>query len=154
MATEKDFTPADWEKIEAAPFMAGLAVTYGDLSSKAGIADEAHATGTAIKAGSSSSSEIVRALAARFAEGHRPTLPKLPNQPAVAQEALIEGCKQALALVIKKAPDEAPAFSTFLLDVARAASAASREGGAIGIGVRKVSEGEERALAALALALS
>ena len=59
MATDKDFAPADWQRIEAAPLMAGLAVTYGDLSSKAGIADEAAATGAAIRAGASSSSELV-----------------------------------------------------------------------------------------------
>ena len=75
MATNKDFEPVDWQRIEAAPFMAGLAETYGDLSNKVAIADEAGATGGAIKAGSSSSSEIVKTIAARFAQGQRPTLP-------------------------------------------------------------------------------
>ena len=44
MATEKDFAPTEWQMIEAARFMAGIAVTYGDLSSKRAIADEATAS--------------------------------------------------------------------------------------------------------------
>jgi hypothetical protein len=153
MATEKDFAAADWQRIEAAPFMAGLAISYGDLSSKVGIAAEAKAAGEAITAGSSSASEIVRTIAARFAHGQRPTLAPIPNKPAEAQAALIDGCKAALALVAGKAPGEANDFARFLLDVARGASGAAREGGFIGVGIKKVSEGEERALASLALAL-
>lgn len=153
MATDKDFSADDWQRIEAAPFMAGLAVTYGDLSSKVGIADEAAATGRAITEGSTSSSEIVRTLATRFSQGLRPTLPAIPNNPAEAQEALIDGCTAAAAIVGAKAPGEAPVFSRFLLDVARAAAGAAREGGIVGVGFRKVSEGEELALASLALAL-
>jgi hypothetical protein len=153
MATDKDFAAPDWQRIEAAPFMAGLAISYGDLSSKVGIADEANASGAAIKAGASSASEVVRTMAQRFAQGHRPTLPSIPNQPAEAQAALIDGCKSALALVASKAPGEANDYASFLLDVARAAAGAAREGGFLGVGIKKVSEGEERALASLALAL-
>ncbi len=133
--------------------MAGLAITYSDLSAKRGIADEAEATGEAIKAGASSSSEIVRTLAARFAQGQRPTLPRIPNQPSEAQAALIDGCKVAWELVKAKAPGEADAYARFLLDAAKAASRGAREGGFIGVGIAKVSEKEQAALAALALAL-
>lgn len=153
MASEKNFTPADWQRIEAAPFMAGLAVSYGDLSSKVAIADEAGATGNAIKAGSSSPSEIVRTIAGRFARGERPSIPAIPNKPAEAQAALIDGCKAAAELVKANAPTETDAYSHFLLECARAAAGAAREGGFIGVGIRKVSEGEELALASLALAL-
>ena len=153
MATDKDFTPADWQKIEAAPLMAGIAVTYGDLSNKRAIADEAAATGEAIKAAASSSSEIVRTIAARFAQGQRPTIPPIPNKPAEAQAALIDGCKAAAAIVAAKAPGEAAAYSAFLLDTAKAAAGAAREGGFIGVGIHKVSEGEQMAVAALALGL-
>lgn len=104
MATDKDFTAEEWQQIEAAPFMAGLAVTYGDLSAKRGIAEEAEATGKAVKAAVS-------------------------------------------------APGEVDAFSRFLLDTAKASANAYREGGFIGIGIAKVSEKEQMALAALALAL-
>ena len=69
------------------------------------------------------------------------------------QEALIDGCKAAAGIVEARAPDEAAAFSRFLLDVAHAAAGGAREGGIVGVGFRKVSEGEERALASLALAL-
>jgi hypothetical protein len=153
MATEKDFTSTDWQRIEAAPFMAGLAVSYGDMSSKVGIAEEAGATGAAIKAGSSSSSEIVRTIADRFARGERPSIPTIPNKPSEAQAALIDGCKAAAALVKAGAPTETDAYARFLLDCARAAAGAAREGGFIGVGIKKVSEGEELALASLALAL-
>jgi len=153
MATEKNFIPADWQRIEAAPFMAGLAVTYGDLSSKVGIADEAGATGAAIKAASGSPSEIVRTIADRFTRGERPSIPAIPNQPSEAQAALIDGCKSAAAIVKAKAPGETDAYARFLLECARAAANAAREGGFIGVGIKKVSEGEELALASLALAL-
>jgi hypothetical protein len=153
VATDKDFASADWQKIEAAPFMAGLAISYGDLSNKVAIADEAGATGEAIRAGISSASEVVRTIAARFAAGQRPTIPAIPNQPAEAQNALVDGCKAALALVRATAPTEAEAYGAFLLECAKAAAHAAREGGFIGVGIRKVSEGEQLALANLALAL-
>jgi hypothetical protein len=153
MATDKDFAAADWQRIEAAPFMAGLAVAYGDLSNKVAMADEASATGETIKAGVSSPSEIVRTIAARFAAGQRPTIPAIPNQPAEAQNALVDGCKTALGLVRAKAPGEADAYGAFLLGCAKAAANAAREGGFIGIGITKVSEGEQLALANLALSL-
>lgn len=153
MATEKDFSASDWQRIEAAPFMAGLAISYGDLSNKVAIADEAKATGDAIKAGTSSNSQIVQTIATRFASGQRPTLPALPNQPAEAQHALVDGCKAAHALVQAQVPDEANAYALFLLECAKASARAAREGGFIGVGIRKVSEGEELVLANLALAL-
>ena len=153
MASDKDFAAADWQRIEAAPFMAGLAIAYADLSNKVAIADEANATGETINAGTSSTSEIVRTIAARFAAGHRPTIPPIPNQPADAQNALVDGCKAALELVAALAPAEANEYGRFLVGCAKAAATAAREGGFIGVGIRKVSEGEERALATLALAL-
>jgi hypothetical protein len=52
-----------------------------------------------------------------------------------------------------KAPAEANAYARFLLDCANAAAGAAREGGLIGVGIKKVSEGEQLALANLALAL-
>lgn len=153
MATDKDFSPAEWQQIEAAPFMAALAITYGDLSSKKGIADEAAAAGEAIKGAGASTSEIVRTLASRFAAGQRPTLPSIPNAPAEAQATLIDGCKAALGTVKAKAPAEADVFAHFLLETASATAHASREGGVMGIGFAKVSEGETMAMAQLALAL-
>lgn len=153
MATEKDFSTADWQRIEAAPFMAGLAISYGDMSNKVAIADEAKATGEAIKAGASSTSQIVKTIATRFANGQRPTLPAIPNQPTDAQNALVDGCKAALALVQATVPNEANAYAAFLLECAKASAGAAREGGFIGVGIRKISEGEELALANLALAL-
>jgi hypothetical protein len=153
MAQQQDFTIEEWQAIEAAPFMAGLAISYADMSSKVGIADEAAAAGRAITAGSTSASEIVRIIAERFTRGERPTIPRIPNAPTEAQAALIDGCKAAAAMVAGKAPAEANAYARFLLDVASAAAGAAREGGFIGVGIRKRSEGEDRALAALALAL-
>jgi hypothetical protein len=153
MATDKDFTVDEWQQIEAAPLMAGLAVTYSDLSAKKGVADEAAATGEAIKAGSSSTSEVVRTIATRFAAGQRPAIPAIPSRPAEAQAALVDGCKAAAGIVSAKAPGEAAAYSRFLLDTAKATATAAREGGFIGIGIAKVSDGETLALANLALAL-
>jgi hypothetical protein len=153
MATDRDFSPEDWQHIEAAPLMAGLAITYGDLSSKKGIADEAEATGDAIKAGASSSSEIVRTLAARFTRGERPMMPKIPKHPASAQNALVDACKAAADRVAAKAPGEASAYARFLVEIARASAEASREGGFLGVGITKVSKGEQLALANLALSL-
>src|SRR5262245_54188872 len=124
MATPNDFSPADWQRIEAAPFMAGLAVSYSDMSSKVGIAGEAGATGDAIKAGSSSPSEIVRTIADRFTHGQRPSIPAIPIKPAEAQAALIDGCKAAAALVNAAAPTESNAYARFLLDCAKAAASA------------------------------
>ena len=94
-----------------------------------------------------------RTIADRVACGERPSIPTIPNKPSEAQAALIDGCKAAAALVKAGAPTETDAYARFLLDCAKAAAGAAREGGFIGVGIKKVSEGEELVLASLALAL-
>lgn len=153
MATDKDFSTEDWHRIEASPYMAALAISYADLSSKKGIADEAAATGDAIRSATTSSSEVVRTLATRASAGIDPVMPAIPNTPADAQVVLIDGCRSALAVVAARAPGEAAAFATFLVETAKAAAAGSREGGLLGVGFTRVSEDETMAIAALSLAL-
>jgi hypothetical protein len=102
----------------------------------------------------SSPSELIKALAEGIgAQGSRPELPELPKSQEAARTALIDACKQAAAMVAQKSPAEAEEYKRWLVLMAQRTAEAAKEGGFLGIGGTRVSEGETTALKELATAL-
>jgi hypothetical protein len=67
----------------------------------------------------------------------------------------LAACRRAAALVDAKAsPEDAAAYKALLLEVANRVARAATEGGFLGIGGQQVSEPEQRALAAVADAIT
>ena len=80
-------------------------------------------------------------------------MPDLPSDSASIGKALIEGCRQAAAVVLSKSPAEADEYKKWLVSIATRAAGASKEGGFLGFGGTVVSEAESSAISELASAL-
>ena len=70
------------------------------------------------------------------------------------QQLLIDDCKEVSQLLDDKAsPEEAAEYRQWALSVAEAVAKASKEGGFLGFGGTRVSEGEKQAISDIANAL-
>jgi len=87
---------------------------------------------------------------------NKPQMPELPTKegPEAVIKALIKKCQAAALVVQDKSPEEADAFSHYLVEVARKTAESSKEGGFLGIGATRVSDKEKAAVKQLADALS
>src|SRR5215475_13292248 len=116
MATKADFTTEEWNQIQRAPFMAGLAVVAASPSGQFGVVKELFAVGKMlgeVKA-HGSSNELIKALVADIEAGAKDlSAPaelkgKTPDQ---VRSYGIESVRQVATLVEKKAkPEEAQGF--------------------------------------------
>jgi len=155
MSKQSDYTPEEWKTICAAPVMAGLFVSASDMSGPIGLVKEAFAIGKAfMESASAAPNDLIKAISEAIkARGGKPEMPDLPSDSAGVGEALIEGCREAAALVLSKSPTEADEYKTWLVSLARRTAHASKEGGFLGIGGTLVSEAEDSAVRELASAL-
>ena len=160
MATKTDFTAEEWNLIRRAPFMAGLVMVAASPSGPFGIVKEMFAVGKILAdvKNRGASSDLAKAIVADLetAEGRQQGVPaefqgKAPGQ---VRSAALEACRQAAALVEKKAkPDEAQAFKEWLVSIGQTVAEAAKEGGFLGFGGVRVSEQETSALKDLRSAL-
>ena len=156
MSTQSDYTPEEWKAISAAPVMAGMLVSTSDLSGPIGLAKESFAIGKALMepAAGGASNELIKAISEAIkASGGSPDMPDLSSSPSGIGKAVVEGCKQAAAVVLRKSPLEADEYKKWLVSVATRTANASKEGGFLGIGGTLVSESENSAVTELASAL-
>jgi hypothetical protein len=147
MATKADFTADEWNQIQRAPFMAGLAVVAASpsgLRCNEGIvrcwenAGEVKTQGT--------SNELIKGLVADIEAGAKDlnALAELKGKtPDQVKSYAIESCGQVGLLVDKRAkPDEAQGFKQWLVSAALKVAEAAKEGGFLGFGGTRVSEQE------------
>jgi hypothetical protein len=155
MSKATDYTPEEWKAISSAPMMAGLLVSLSDMSGPIGLAKEAMAVVKAVNdTASGTTAELIKSVADEIrSQGGRSDLSEIRSDPANARAALIDRCKQAVALVEQKSPAEAQDYKRWLLSMAHSTAAASKEGGFLGFGGTVVSETETAAVRDLALAL-
>jgi hypothetical protein len=117
MATKTDFTADEWKQIQRAPFMAGLAVVAASPSGPFGVVKEMFAVGKMLAEVKTqgSSNDLVKALVADLEAGAREQSAPAELQgkgPDQVRSFAIESCRQAAALIEKKAkPDEAQAMA-------------------------------------------
>jgi hypothetical protein len=155
MSKVTDYSPEEWKVISSAPMMAGLLVSLSDMSGPIGLAKEAMAVVKAVNdTASGTTAELIKSVADEIrSQGGRSDLSEIRSDPANARAALIDRCKQAVALVEQKSPAEAQDYKRWLLSMAHSTAAASKEGGFLGFGGTVVSETETAAVRDLALAL-
>jgi hypothetical protein len=149
MTTKADFNAADWETITGAPVLAGLRVVAAD---RGGTIRESIAIGKVYES-------------VRKSQGESALLDEIVSSPPAldARSVKAEGdlagsartrLTEALRLLSEKAsPEDVNAYKRFVLDVARAAAQAHKEGGFIGIGGKQISEAEQAALDEIAATL-
>jgi hypothetical protein len=106
MSKATDYTPEEWKAISSAPMMAGLLVSLSDMSGPIGLAKEAMAVVKAVNdTASGTTAELIKSVADEIrSQGGRSDLSEIRSDPANARAALIDRCKQAVALVEQKSP--------------------------------------------------
>ena len=159
MATKADFTADEWNQIRRAPFMAGLAVVAASPSGPFGVVKEMFAVGKMLAEAKAqgSSNDLVKALVADLEGGVREQSAPAELQgkgPGEVKSFAIESCRQAVAIIEKKAkPEEAQGFKQWLVSVGQRVSEAAKEGGFLGFGGARVSEQEAATIKELSTAL-
>ena len=155
MSTQADYSPEEWLEVVTAPVLAGMLVITSDPAVFGSIKESAAIATTIGEYGQSSETELIRDIGRAMSSKDKPQMPDLPTQEgadAVMKE-LVKKCHSAARIVESKSPEEAEAFNTYLIDIAKKTAEASREGGFLGIGSTRVSDRETRAVSQLADAL-
>jgi hypothetical protein len=142
MATKADFNAEEWTTLVEAPLLAGM-----------------HVVGAGRGGTIRESIAISRVYAeARQAQGESGLLDALVSSPPAIDPQGLKGggdiaavsgerLREALRLLGEKgATEDVEAYKAFVLDVARAAAEAHKEGGFIGIGGKQVSDEEQAAI--------
>jgi hypothetical protein len=149
MTKKADFNAEEWTTVVEAPLLAGLRVVAAE---RGGTIRESLAIGRVY-------------AAARQKHGDSELLDELvASPPAMDQErvraagdvsaASEQSLRGAIEILQQKATaEDVEAYRRFVLDVARAAAEAHKEGGFAGVGGKQVSEAEQAALDAVAATL-
>ena len=161
MVNKTAFTADEWKLLQQSVMMAGIAVTAADPSGLWGTLKETFSSAQSMIAGKGGSSELVKALIADFetSEGRSAAREgvgaqfKGLNAPGITKKA-VEALSQVAALLDAKAPEEASAMKTWLLNISKSVAEASNEGGFLGFGGIKVSDAEKATLAEIQTALN
>lgn len=161
MATREDFAEVEWAVICDAAHAAGFAMMLVGHSGLFGSMKEMLVAGRTAAAGLSSESELVRAICQP--EAMAPMRERLTEAMTDAEGLdprdilagkAVEWLQEAVAVVRKKAPEDAEAYQQWVIESAETMANASKEGGFLGMGGQRVSDAEAALLAALRAAVA
>ncbi|MBF9232334.1 hypothetical protein [Microvirga alba] len=162
MAGKASFTPEEWARIVASPMVASMAITAADPSGLWGLMKESMASSWALLQAKQDpqTDALVKALAdditnaaTRDAVRNSFQTQFKGSQFADVKRKAIDELRAVSALVDAKAPEDAPAFKAWLLNVAQKTAEASSEGGFVNFGRVAVSNAEKATLNEIASAL-
>jgi hypothetical protein len=152
MTTKEAFTDEEWARLERAPFVAGLAITLADPGGpieavKESIASLKTVTEAAQSGGRGELVDTVAKGAVEKAQHRENPLGDFKPRGAMAGEEILTELREVNALAGEKAtPEEAASYREWLLDAAKHAAEAAKEGGFLGFKAERVSEGEQKML--------
>lgn len=148
MTGKTDYVDEEWTRLTRAPLVAGLALSIADPG---GPIELAHETMATLKAASTPPSseqlllEVARDITAMVNEKKNPLSGFKPDNSALAGKMILDELGTVNDILNAKAtPEEGDAFRRWLLEVAQSAANAAKEGGFMGFGAVRVSEGEEK----------
>lgn len=150
MTKRADYTDDEWEALARSPLVAGFAISLADPGGPIELSKE---TMAAIKslATPPSDEELLIAVsqyAQAHAREHANLRKELDLKASTARQQLTDELTSVNAILEAKAtPEEAAAFRLWLVEAAKKAADAAKEGGFLGIGATRVSEGELTELA-------
>jgi hypothetical protein len=158
MTSKADFTDEEWARLKRAPFVAGMAISLADPGGPIEAVKETAATLKTVR-GAEGRGELVGALARAVVgdAGRRqnPLAGFRPSKGANAGVEILGELREVNRIVSEKASaEEAAAVREWLLEAAREAADAAKEGGFMGFHAERVSEGEQRMLDSLKQALA
>lgn len=163
MADKSSFTPDEWKLVMSSPMLAGLAVTMAEPSGLWGMLKESMASANALIAAGkdAKASPLMKAMLAdmetsegRSAARDEVTAGMSGKAPAEIKSAVISKLNQAGRILDAKAPNEAPAFKSWLKHVADQVAESANEGGVMGIGGTRVTDNEKATIAEVGRALN
>jgi hypothetical protein len=164
MADKSTFTPDEWKSILGTTMLAGIAVTAADQGGLWGMMKEGIAsTGALLESRQDpNANSLVKSVVADFetSEGRTAAREDIKGvlsgakSTADIQSKAISALTQVAKLLDTKAPDDAPAFKTWLQGIGERTANAASEGGFLGFGGVTVSDAEKAALDQIAKALN
>ncbi len=150
MTGKADYGDEEWNRLRRAPFVAGLAISLADPG---GPIEMSHETIATLKAASTPPSreqlliEVSQDVMSMVNAKQNPLARFKPDSSEPAGTTVLDELSAVNDILRAKAtPEEAEAFRRWLLDITKAAADAAKEGGFMGFGAVRVSEGEERML--------
>ena len=160
MADKSKFTADEWKALRDAPHLVSLAVASAGASGLIGTIKEAFSSSAALLEGTKSESPLVQAVCSKeelsaAQQGLRSNLGEIQGADfAAAREKLAalaeDQVRTALDLLATKGdPGDAAAYARFVKVLAERVAQAAKEGGFLGFGGERVSEGERTMLAAI-----
>lgn len=148
MTSKAEYTDEEWVRLQRAPFVAGMAISIADPGGPIEMAKETMAT---MKATSTPPSQdelliaVSQGIMSMINQKQNPLADFKPESSALMGKMVLDELAAVNDILSAKAtPAEAEAFGRWLLDVARAAADAAKEGGFMGFGAVQVSQGEQR----------
>jgi hypothetical protein len=152
MTARADYTDEEWAALRRAPLVAGMAVSLADPGGPIELAKEGMAALDAIGAPPGDEELLVAVSQDALAHVQRREnmLKELGLSGATARDQIVDELRRVNGILEAKAtPQEAGAFRSWLVAAAQDAAGAAKEGGFMGIGATRVSEGEQAMLARL-----
>jgi hypothetical protein len=153
LTSQTDFTEEEWVRLYRAPLVAGLGVTLADPGGPIELSKEGMAAmRTAVTPTESQGlvSDLSSGLKATLEARVNPIADLKPEAGVDPRAMILDELKEANRIVSEKAtPEEVSAYRAWLMNSARNAAEAAKEGGFFGIGAVQVSEGEAALLAQL-----
>jgi hypothetical protein len=152
MTTKADYTEEEWATLTRAPTVAGLAISFADPGGPIELTKEGLAVMRAAGAPPSDDELLIAVSQAAMAQRQARVNPvkDLDLKGATARQQIVDELRRVNEILSAKAtPEEAASFRTWLIEAAQEAANAAKEGGFLGIGATRVSEGEEAMLSQL-----
>jgi hypothetical protein len=147
MTTKSDFTEEEWVRVRRAPFVAGMAISLADPGGPIEMAKETMAT---VKTATNPPSreqllaDVALDIQSMTQQRQNPLSDFKVTDAAQAGQQILDELRAVKELVASNAtPEEASAFSQWLVGTAQAAADAAKEGGFMGFGATQISQGEQ-----------
>jgi len=147
MTSKADFTEDEWVKLYRAPLVAGMGVSLADIGGPIEMSKESMA---AMKTAVTPTEEqglvvdLSAGLKVVLEEKQNPMSDLKPESGADPRELILDELREANRIVTEKATaEEATGYRAWVLQSAKNAAEAAKEGGFFGIGAVTVSEGEQ-----------
>ncbi len=153
MTGKADFTDEEWVKLYRAPLVAGMGVSLADIGGPIEMSKESLA---AIKTAVTPTEEqgllvdLSTGLKVVLDQKQNPMSDLKPESGTDPREMILDELREANRIVSEKATaEEATGYRAWVLQSAKNAAEAAKEGGFFGIGAEQVSEGERQVLVKL-----
>lgn len=152
-ALREMFDESEWLKVRSGPLHALYHVAIATPSGPVGLTKEFTAAADSV-AEATKAAPATSLIGTVFASGlvQDQLLQLAKDRPAT--RTLLDGLHESIAIVARKSPTDAQAYREVVLNAARRAAEATKEGGFLGVGGTKVSEAEHEALEDIRSALT